>query len=107
MRRSPPRSHSDRAPLPKAIADFLSTEAHPPLDGILHPSVQHGDGKSNVVLFHKSARVEEMIIPAGTEISARLGYDTEEGMEAEYYVTERVPTQKQESQPTATQMRCK
>jgi len=41
----------------QAIADFLATEANPALDGIIYPSVRGSDGKLNVVLFHKAARV--------------------------------------------------
>jgi hypothetical protein len=57
----------------QALADFLATEATPPLDGIIYPSVQIGTDppstygilsgrrgayRCNVVLFQKAARVE-------------------------------------------------
>jgi len=57
----------------QAVADFLATEAAPPLDGIIYPSVQigtdtpgtygilsgrRGEYRCNVVLFQKSARVK-------------------------------------------------
>lgn len=74
----------------QAIADFLATENEPQLDGIVFPSVQVKNGR-NVVLFHKAARVEAMILPEGTEISARSSYDTEEGAEVEYRVFEETP----------------
>lgn len=75
----------------QAIADFLATENEPRLDGIIFHSAQSRDGR-NVVLFHSSARVEELKLPQGTEIEARTGYDTEDGWEVEYSVTESVPT---------------
>jgi len=78
----------------QAIADFLATENEPVLDGIVFPSVQaEGDGL-NVVLFHKAARVEAMEIPEGTEIEARTGHWSEDGWEADYSVSERVPPKK-------------
>jgi hypothetical protein len=63
----------------QAVADFLVTNATPPLDGIIYPSVQDGhEGRlrplvgggrypCNVVLFHKAARVEPL--DAGSVIS--------------------------------------
>ncbi len=66
--------------LTQAVADFLATAADPTLDGIIYPSAQGGylppcwrlapvEDKGNVVLFHKSARVQCLDIPEGTEIS--------------------------------------
>jgi len=74
----------------QAIADFLATENDPLLDGIIFRSAQVKDGR-NVVLFQKAARVETMELPRGTEIDARSGYETEDGWEFDYSVTERVP----------------
>jgi len=75
----------------QAIADFLATSEHPAIDGILYPSVQRKEGKLNVVLFHKAARVQPLDIPKGTVISASLDYDTEDGPEIDYRVSEMVP----------------
>jgi len=75
----------------QAIADFLATEAGVPLDGILFPSVQAGDGGRNLVLFHKAALVEPLEIPSGTEIEASLETMTDEGWEREYSVVEKPP----------------
>jgi hypothetical protein len=75
----------------QAIADFLATSANPLLHGILYPSVQGGEGKSNVVLFHKAARVQSLDIPDGAEISASLYDETEDGPEVRYWVSEEVP----------------
>lgn len=75
----------------QAIADFLATESKPALDGIIFPSVQVAGTALNIVLFHKAARVEELDIPYGTEISARLGQMYEEGWEREYTVIEETP----------------
>lgn len=74
----------------QAVADFLATQNVPQLDGIVFRSVQVKGGR-NVVLFHKAARVDTMTFPKGTEIEARSGYDTEDGWETDYSVSERVP----------------
>lgn len=75
----------------QAIADFLATESSLPVDGILFPSVQVAGNVLNVVLFHKSARVEAMGIPKGAEITARTGQLGEDGWEHDYSVIEEVP----------------
>ncbi len=75
----------------QAIADFLATDAKPPLDGIIYPSVQGKKGQCNVVLFHKAARIQRMDIPKGTRIAASLYNETEDGPETDYWVWEEVP----------------
>jgi hypothetical protein len=100
----------------QAVADFLATMDDPPLDGIIYPSVQigylrprrilaPGADKRNVVLFHKSARVQCLDIPEGSEISVSddsfwpplFGYSDDyagsliDAPEAKYAVTEKVP----------------
>lgn len=75
----------------QAVADFLANSGFFDLDGILFPSVQTDADSINVVLFHKSSKVQELDIPKGTEISARLHQDTEDGLEIDYSVTEEVP----------------
>jgi len=77
----------------QAVADFLATNANPPLDGILYPSVQSLKGNLNVVLFHKAARVKSLDIPKGTEIEARLYEDNDDGVEIYPWVWERVPSE--------------
>jgi hypothetical protein len=75
----------------QAIADFLATESSVPIDGIIFPSVQVAGDVLNVVLFHKSSRIEAMDIPKGTEITARTGQFGEDGWEDDYAVIEEVP----------------
>jgi hypothetical protein len=75
----------------QAVADFLATNANPPLDGILYPSVQGGKGKLNVVLFHKAARVQPLDIPKGTEIVTQLYEQNDDGVEIYPWVWEEVP----------------
>ena len=53
--------------------------------------VQGSEGKLNVVVFHKAARVQALDIPKGTEVSAQLTHDTEDGLENDYWVFEEVP----------------
>lgn len=80
----------------QAIADFLATERAMPIDGIIFPSVQTAGEALNVVLFHKAALVEEMELPKGTEIRARLGQMSDEGWEIEYTVIEEAPPKTEE-----------
>lgn len=82
----------------QAIADFLATENKPQLDGIIFESVQSKSGR-NVVLFHKAARVEEIVYPKGTEVKADSGYWTEDGWEPEYVVWVRSPRQTEPELP--------
>ncbi len=82
----------------QAVADFLATENEPRLDGIIFGSAQAKTGR-NVVLFHKAARVEEMQLPLGTDLTAHTGYDTEEGWEIDYGVSEEVPKPKAPAPP--------
>ena len=83
----------------QAIADFLATNADPLLHGILYPSVQGSEGQSNIVLFHKAARVQPLDIPTGTEISARLYDETKDGVEVSYWVSEQIPPPSPRSEP--------
>lgn len=80
----------------QAIADFLATESARPLDGIIFPSVQVAGGALNIVLFHKSACVREIELPAGTEIKASLGQMYEDGWEDDFSVIEEVPPKTEE-----------
>jgi hypothetical protein len=75
----------------QAVADFLATESECVLDGIIYPSAQTAGDASNVVLFHKAARVEPIDLPAGTQVEASTGHSTEEGWETDYSVTEITP----------------
>ncbi len=80
----------------QAVADFLATESTIKIDGIIFPSVQAVGVALNVVLFHKAAKIAELDIPKGTDISASLGHSSEEGWEADYSVIEEVPTKSDE-----------
>ncbi len=74
----------------QAVADYLATANEPRLDGIIFPSAQV-EGGSNVVLFNHAARVEELVVPKGTEFKASTGHNGEDGWETDYYVRELVP----------------
>lgn len=75
----------------QAVADFLAARPSE-IDGILFPSVQADDDDAiNMVLFHKAARVREMVIPQGATLEANDGYGTEDGFETDYSVVERLP----------------
>jgi hypothetical protein len=79
----------------QAVADFLATENDPALDGIIFPSVQAAGDALNVVLFHKAARVADLDLPEGTEISAGTRMNGEDGWERIYTVYETVPPLKE------------
>lgn len=70
----------------QAIADYLATEADPPIDGLLYPSVQTGTGELNVVLFQKAARVRFLETPPGEVLTARYYSWGPEGYEPDYRV---------------------
>lgn len=74
----------------QAIAEYLASLSEPVLDGIIYRSVQ-SDTEVNVVLFHKSARVEELDIPEGSELSAQTHGMDEDGPYPDYTVWEEVP----------------
>jgi RES domain-containing protein len=82
----------------QAVGDFLATENQPPLDGILFPSTQVRNGR-NVVLFHKSSRVQLLDLPKGTEVHAESWTETDEGPEPDYVVTETIPSAKDITAP--------
>ena len=77
----------------QAISDYLATELTPSIDGIIYPSSQGGGSSSNVVLFHKSSRVQPLDIPKDTRIHASMEQGTDEGTEIDYWVWEEVPIQ--------------
>ncbi len=79
----------------QAIADFLSTESEPQIDGVIFPSAQVADTSLNVVLFHKASKVEKLDLPEGTELNAQLWQMYEDGLEPEYSVTEEVPPEEE------------
>ena len=85
----------------QAIADFLATEANPPLDGIVYPSVQGSEGKLNVVLFHKAARVERLDIPKGTHLTSQFSFGSGDDEDVDYRVWEEVPPITPEVSPVA------
>jgi hypothetical protein len=86
----------------QAIADYLATRRELALDGIVYPSVQQsGKLKRNVVLFHKSARVEDLGLPKHTRINAYTSEQDEDGIRPDYHVTVTLPPKKEKE----TQMR--
>jgi hypothetical protein len=76
----------------QAVADFLASEVNPPLDGIIYRSVQTGDGKLNIALFHNSSRVQILDIPKGTTFNTTLYREGDDGvLDLECCVWEEVP----------------
>jgi RES domain len=82
----------------QAVADYLATEAETPVDGIILPSVQAAGGGLNVVLFHKAAGIERIVLPSGTKTDVIDGRDSDEGWETEYTVYEVAPAAADQSE---------
>lgn len=72
----------------QAVAEYLENEVG--LDGIIFPSVQVGYSSSNVVLFHRASRVQEIQVPHGTELSSYLESRNSDGVSPDYRVLEEV-----------------
>jgi len=72
----------------QAIASYLDTEIG--LDGIIYPSAQTGKGSSNIVLFHRAAFVEPIIISEKLRLHANLYDYDEDGRTEEYTVVETI-----------------
>lgn len=76
----------------QAVADFLANEVNPPLDGIIYRSVQTGNDKLNIVLFHHSSRVQTLEVPEGTTFSTTMYAEEDDGdVYLECRVLEEVP----------------
>lgn len=89
----------------QCVADFLAGAHKPALDGIMFPSAQKPNSGMNIVLFHKSARVDERIVPDGATIEASTYTQYDDGYEREYSVIERLPNlqkSKKESEVSQT-----
>ena len=84
----------------QAIADYLANLRDPQLDGLLYRSVQQGGSKSNVVPFHKSARVKPLDIPPGTDISAHAMSRDDDGPYPDFWVFEVVPPPRGNDDPS-------
>lgn len=77
----------------QAVADYLANEVKPAIDGILYASPQSALSGKNVALFHRSSRVEKLVVPDGMTTDVWLDYQTDEGDEIDYRVVELVPAQ--------------
>lgn len=91
----PEREHADYL-VTQVIADFLASEHG--LDGILYPSVQVAADRpvahrTNIVLFHRTSRVEEIELPKGTALSASHRQYDDEGENSEFVVYEELQAQ--------------
>lgn len=71
-------------PTTAASAGRRGREAASPLDGIIFPSAQLATSATNVVLFHKSSRVEVVALPKGVVAMAYTG-QWQDGGDAEYW----------------------
>lgn len=80
----------------QAIADYLASQAEVQYDGIIYPSVQaNNEHDVNIVLFHKAARVDPIILPNETDVYATDTEYEEEGEYESYQVIEIVRKKKQ------------
>ena len=81
----------------QAVIDFLANGLPVELDGILFPSVQTNETTVNVVLFHRSSKVEKLDLPKDTELSVSTYMSTNEGHEPWYSVHEEVPSAEEQT----------
>lgn len=88
----------------QVIADYLATSTALNLDGLLYPSVQQPGEHQNVVLFRRASRVEPSHLPAGSEVTARLDEQDEDGWSPAYWVSEIVPPPAPPQPPAYTAM---
>lgn len=75
----------------QVIADYLSAENTPALDGIIFPSSQTGGETRNIVLFHHASRVAPIDYPRGTEIKSESMHYNGDEYEKEFTVFEIKP----------------
>lgn len=75
----------------QAIAEYLSELTERRLDGVIFRSAQSGNRDRNIVLFHHAARVSEMDLPEGTELSCYPMTHSDEEDDFDYCVWEEVP----------------
>lgn len=75
----------------QSVADFFAGTSDAALDGIMFPSAQRDNSGLNIVIFHKSSRVEERTAPLGTTFEASTFTEYDDGFEREYSIVEKVP----------------
>ena len=76
----------------QAVIDFLADGVGIDLDGVLFPSAQTKEASLNVVLFHRTSRVQKIELPEGTTLDASTYMSTDEGYDPWYSVYENVPS---------------
>ncbi|WP_376697237.1 RES family NAD+ phosphorylase [Wenzhouxiangella sp. EGI_FJ10305] len=96
-----PERESDDYLVTQGIADYLASREEPKIDGIIYRSIQKGDEGRNVVLFHKSSRVENLNLPEGTSTSAQLWEISENEPVPDYSVFDKIPDPIKEDTPYA------
>lgn len=73
----------------QAISDYLSELEYPtPIDGLIYHSAQTGNETENVVLFHKSSRVEYRRKPKQADVSEQHDDISDADIKVEYVVYE-------------------
>jgi RES domain. len=83
-----PNEQANEYLVTQAIADFLSYKTDVVIDGIIYPSVQTDQTGTNVILFHKSSRVEAISHPENIRISSSVRDLAPEGYEKSYTIYE-------------------
>lgn len=68
------------------IADYILNIPNLQIDGILYPSSQYTQGGENIVLFHRSSRVQAYIMPEGSKHNGATYSQYEEGFEFDPHV---------------------
>ena len=81
----PDDAASDYIPT-QAVADYLSSLTEPSIDGIIYPSAQSNKQKRNVILFHKSSRVQEISTSKDSIVTVELRSDEDFEINYEYEI---------------------
>lgn len=76
----------------QVVADYLLNVPDLNLDGILFPSSQHSNGGENVVLFHKSSRLQKWdVVKGSTYTGDKYRQYADDDFEFEPHVTIHIP----------------
>jgi len=77
----------------QAIADYLASGFVVDLDGIIYPCKQIQPTSTNVALFHKASRIEQLLLPAGTHTDVKLWDYFDDALQRTYQVYNEVPNE--------------
>lgn len=84
----------------QAVSEYISEKVNAPIDGIIYPSTQAGNGERNIVLFHMSSRVEKWKDAEDKEVKIDWGWATEDDHDDSITVWEQTESEDAKAKPT-------